>query len=244
MSARSARAASLGSPASQGAMSAFQQRLTPLLLRPCSARSAASSAETTPMSAGLQRAASSPASPLMAGTPASLGRMLRHAASGPGGGGPAGEQLSRILACYQEQQALAASAGEAAAAARSAEKPLLRNDSSMQQAAEHQVGQPATAERAPSAAVQHKRRANRPPTPTSRSGDFKIAAYRGGGAATHSRGPSPSGDAGSLYVLNWFAASRPLLAALPPLASHTSASLPSGVMQAAHASPGPTAARR
>lgn len=211
MSTRSARAASQGcSPASQAAMSAFQQRLTPLALRAPSACSAASSAETTPMAAGLQGPGSSPGSPLLAATPASLGRMLRQAASGPGGGVLAGEQLSRSLASYQEQQQLLASAGKAAAAALSAERPLPRNDSSMQQAAGQQQPTPAAAaERPPSAgAVQHKLRAKRPPTPTSMSGDFKIAAYRVGGGTSHSRGPSPSGEAGTLCMLR-LAAARP-----------------------------------
>ena len=154
--------ASLSSPASQGALSAFRQRLTPLMLRASSAGSASSSVETTPLSTGRQRAGPGHASPPMAATPASLGRMLRQAASGPGGRGLAGEQLSRSLACYQEQQQQQQqqqqqlAPAKAGAAAPSADQPFPRNDSSMQQAAEqHTAAAPAAAERAPSAAVQH-----------------------------------------------------------------------------------------
>ena len=243
-SARSARGMSAASPAarlpeeqSSGslAMSAFQRRLSPLLLRPLSARSNLSSAVTTPLAAGsherMPSAATTPgqlggqwspkptvarlaglqlrpgssssgseaASPAsMAPTPASLGRMLRQ------GGGLAEEQLSRGLACYQEQQQQQQQQRQAAAATPvaectgdgtgSARSGMHRNDSSMQQSLTHKGSAP---QRPSSAPVRRKQLAQRPPTPTETSGspgDFLIPAFKGSSGAPRSHGPSPSGQ--------------------------------------------------
>lgn len=241
-SARSARAVAATSPATlqpeelssaSPAMNAFQQRLSPLLLRPLSARSNLSSATSTPMAAGSPEhvpsaatpgqqggqwspkptvarlaglqlrpgsssSASEAASPAsMAATPASLGRMLRQ-------GGLAGEQLSRGLACYQEQQQqVAAAAREGAAASPAADgtddgvgstrAEFPRSDSSMLQAPENKRAAP---QRPSSAPVRRKQLAQRPPTPSAAGGssaDFRIPAYKGSGTP-RAHGPSPAGE--------------------------------------------------
>ena len=214
-------------------MNAFQQRLSPLLLRPLSARSNLSSATSTPMAAsspervpsaatpgqqggqwspkptvarlaglhlrpGCSTSASEMASPAsLAATPASLGRMLRQE-------GLAGEQLSRGLACYQEQQQqLAATARESAAASPAADGTgdgigstsagFPRRDSSMLQAPEIK----GTALKRPSSApVRRKQLTQRPPTPSAAgasSRDFRIPAYKGN-STPRSHGPSPEGE--------------------------------------------------
>lgn len=138
--------------------------------------------------------ASTGCSPVKAGTPASLGRMLRQTVSGRSLGG---QQLSRSLATYSEAQQALASARKALAAGTaggtgsssggglySPGKHVLRSDTSM-------LDRPA------SAPLVQRRGLPRPPTPTggltsSGGGDeFRIGAFRPGSSS--SVGNTPRG---------------------------------------------------